>query len=111
MILNLGNKLSIEFGIFRSGSTITMYGDLRVTADEQLFDSFDSLWELIEQKTGESLCIYESADFIGESLDQFILLTESYKQDTKEQQNFIIELLHVAGIAKSRGVAFVFRGL
>jgi uncharacterized protein (UPF0261 family) len=64
--------MSIEFGILRDGSTITLLGKHRVIVDEDLFVKLTPVFAKIEARTGQELDMYGSAVFENESLSAFI---------------------------------------
>jgi len=106
--------MSIEFGILLEGSTITLQGAHRVLLDDDLWPELEPLFHRIEQRTGQELDMYGSAEFSGESLKA--LLSEissecSASEISQSAQAFLSELLQIATVAERTNNSLSYFGL
>jgi dihydrofolate reductase len=85
---------TIQFGVLRVGSTITLVGEYRVTVHEEVLQELAPVLRRIETHTGEELDTYGGASFAGQALDEFIA-----------------ELLRVAEYARNEDKALKYFGL
>ena len=107
--------MSIEFGVLREGSTITLIGTQRATVDEEIFDELVPIFLEIQKKTGEEIDQYGSASFEGAALSIFIEELESVKSmaSKKYSEAFyetVKELLRVAYYAKEQSKPLSYFG-
>ena len=104
---------SIEFGVLREGSTITLIGEYRVTTDEGVLEELAAVLQRIEARTGEDLDTYGSASFAGQALQDFIgeLRTVAPSTVSAEAAEFVADLLRVAEYAQREGKAISYFGL
>jgi hypothetical protein len=113
--LALGAHMSIEFGILRDGSTITLMGEHRVDLDEDVLPELEPLFRSIELRTGQTLDTYGSAAFSGQALDAMIeelQRAHDFGSGTpKRVHAFLSELLRVAHFAKTSGKPLSYFGL
>lgn len=92
--------MSIEFGILREGSTITLMGEHRITIDEDLFVELKPVFSKFEARTGQELDMYGSAVFENETLSVFIEEIEAARSAAaNELMTTLVDLLRVAKFA------------
>ena len=105
--------MSIEFGVLREGSTITLVGEYRVTVDEDVFGELSVVLRRIEARTGEELDTYGSASFAGQALEDFISQLRMVAPSTVSAKaaDFVAELIRVAEYAQREGKAINYFGL
>jgi hypothetical protein len=104
---------SIEFGVLREGSTITLMGEYRVTTHEGVLEELAPVLQRIEACTGEDLDTYGSASFAGRTLQELIdeLRTVAPSTVSGEAAEFVADLLRVAEYAQHEGKAISYFGL
>lgn len=107
--------MSIEFGVLREGSTVTLMGEHRIDLDEDLLPELEPLFRRIELRTGQELDTYGAATFSGEGLDAVIDELQrahaSASETTQRVRTFQAELLRVAQFARSAGKPLSYLGL
>ncbi|HZJ17493.1 MAG TPA: hypothetical protein VFD27_20745 [Chthoniobacteraceae bacterium] len=104
---------TIQFGVLRVGSTITLVGEYRVTVHEEVLQELAPVLRRIETHTGEELDTYGGASFAGQALDEFISQFRGVAPSTvsADAADFIAELLRVAEYARNEDKALKYFGL
>ena len=104
--------MSIEFGILREASTITLMGEYRVVLTEEEFDNLKPMFEKIEATTGQEIESWGDAEFDQDTLPSFIesVKEELAKWECEQFQDTLAEMVRVAEYALSSGRKLSFFG-
>jgi hypothetical protein len=112
---NVRRFMSIEFGILREGSSITLIGENRVLLDEELLPELAELFKRIELHTGEELDTYGAGTFSGKALSKLIeevqVALATQPKARPPVNEFLAELLRVAQTAERSNKALSYLGL
>ena len=104
--------MSIEFGILREGSTITLIGNQRAIVDEEVFDELEALFSKVHSRTGVEIDKYSGSSFEGSNLEIFIEEIEKalVGDITPEIRETLLEVMRVAKNAKETKKALSYFG-
>lgn len=104
---------SIEFGILREGSTITLDGKFRANTQEVCFWELEPMFLEIFSQTGIEFDLYSNAVVYGAALDTFVEQLQEWQQRdlSDETKGFLNDLLRIASHATKNKKTLSYFGL
>jgi hypothetical protein len=107
-----GMASSIEFGILRERSTVSLLPNFRVDIGEEDFQFLLPILERVRRRTGIVFDLYSSAEISGTNLDVFIDVIERCEHTKQSPSNeLLMRLLLAARHAKVTNKPLQYRGL
>ncbi len=104
--------MSIEFGILREGSTITIIGEYRVVLSDTEWLALGPMFQKIGALTGQEMEWWGDAEFDSNALPFFVNEVEVAlkKPEFRHEREILVELLRVANHAYKAGKTLSFLG-